>query len=192
MVEETDYMRVQLHEDTDANKEATDALHSFLEPINKDPLNEWEGFNEGVCIYLRVQVGDYIDMTPDGWIRVVRAENLLNRTLHPFILTARQMLEEDSGGHLLGTVYPGRKIDFDTLYVPSSRWTPEQLWNVEAAFKWIANEHGMTGIDSGLYNFVAGEQGEIERFVEKHKETCPDLPLACKFIDDYFNGWCDE
>jgi hypothetical protein len=121
----------------------------------------------------------------------------ITRQSHPSIILARQLVEEDNGGHLIGTVYPGDKINFEALDVPD-RWTREQLQSVELALQWVALVHGDKGIESGLYNFCNGEQGEIETFIEANADTCAstlppaDLRLASKFLNDYFNAWGDE
>ena len=115
----------------------------------------------------------------------------------PFLIKARTMIEEDSGGHLIGTVYPGEKLDFDRFEIPLDRWPLEKIQSAEAALRWVAETGGDKGIESGLYTFCNPEQSEVEKFMYENEATCAaaapgaSLETAHKLLDDYFNAWSD-
>jgi hypothetical protein len=113
---------------------------------------------------------------------------LINWMTHPLLAYARHLVEKDNGGHLIGTVYPGEKIDFLQFTVPPGRWKAEDLWSAELALRWFLLTQG----EEEFYDFCNGDQTEIDEVI---KELSPpdnaSLALAHKFLDDYFNGWSD-
>lgn len=187
--------RFMLHDgESDAK---TVELHDFMLPlIDQKQIYEWEGSDSGITITIDVQPGDVIQRSDDGWVRVVRSTKI-TRQSHPSILFARQLIEEDNGGHLIGTVYPGDKINFEELKIPGDRWSRECLQAIELALQWVALVHGDKGIESGLYTFCNGETTETEEFIERHHALCratlppADLRMAHEFLNDYFNAWED-
>jgi hypothetical protein len=64
------YEQMQLHDGEDEAKNVQ--LASLLAAVKLDDLNDWEGDQSGINIYLHVNEGDTIQVSNDGWIRVVR------------------------------------------------------------------------------------------------------------------------
>ena len=109
---------------------------------------------------------------------------------HPMLLLARRLIEDDSGGLLIGTVYPGERINLLSVLVPEDRWSLQNLLKAEIALRWYAVTRGF----NALLEFCTGEQTEQEDAVREHVDVIPggDLGLAHKFLDDYFNAWSDD
>jgi hypothetical protein len=71
------YDQLQLHDDDTTETDAkNDALAELLGPLCDGTLNEWEGHNAGIYIHLNVRPGDTIQVSRDGWVRVVRRTDL--------------------------------------------------------------------------------------------------------------------
>jgi hypothetical protein len=111
----------------------------------------------------------------------------------PFIVLARREVEMDSGGHLIGTVYPGERIDMNEFIVPEPRWSSEQLCKVETALLWVYAVLGHEAFNT----FCCGEQTEMDQMIADNREAVSkmrvpaDLEMAHKFLDDYFNQWSE-
>lgn len=100
---------------------------------------------------------------------------------YPHLHAAFKEIELDSGGHLIGTVYPGTKIDLEHFKVP-------EAWSHLVAGADLALDRldGMSNSD--FLTFVSGEQSEAEA-IERRQG---DLAEARILLDDYFNGWQPE
>lgn len=103
---------------------------------------------------------------------------IIDRDNYPTLRAAMAEIEMDNGGHLLGTVYPGEKIDLDRFRVP-------EAWQhlVPGA------ERGLARLDwNDLVMFACGEQTEQE-FI---KDRQGDLAEAHLLLNDWFNGFQPE
>jgi hypothetical protein len=106
---------------------------------------------------------------------------IVERTNYPELLAAFAAIERDNGGHLIGTVYPGKKIDLDHFSIPDA-------WS-----------HMVPGAERGLARlrscgegdwetFVVGEMSEQEAILDRQG----DLVEAHILLNDWFNGWQPE
>lgn len=68
-----EYEQMQLHDGEDDAK--TETLHHMLNPLMLAG-HDWEGSDSGISIQLLINVGDTIQISKDGWIRVVRATKM--------------------------------------------------------------------------------------------------------------------
>jgi len=94
---------------------------------------------------------------------------------YPRLHAAFRAIEYDNGGQLIGTHYPGEKIDLDTFQVPSA-WGP-LLAQAEA---------GLARLDEKDFEtFVVGEHSDQENIRERQG----DLTEAHTVLNDYFDGW---
>jgi hypothetical protein len=99
----------------------------------------------------------------------------------PNVHAAFKAIEQDNGGHLIGTVYPGTPIDLDTFGVPDA-------WGhlLEPA------EAGLAGLrrssEEDWETFVVGECSQQDAI----RDMRGDLQEATTILNDYFNGWQDE
>jgi hypothetical protein len=105
---------------------------------------------------------------------------IVNRENYPRVRDAFDLIECDSGGHLIGRVYPGKTIDFGRFEVPEA-WAHL----VPGAEQKLA--HLIAGSETLWETFVTGEQTEAERI-----EKAFDLAEARILLDGYFNGWPEE
>jgi hypothetical protein len=99
----------------------------------------------------------------------------------PNLHAAFVAIEQDNGGHLIGTVYPGEPIDFETFRVPDA-WEP-LLAPAEAG---LARLRACSVED--LSTFVIGEETEAEAIQQRQA----DLNAARLVMNDYFDGWQEE
>jgi hypothetical protein len=99
---------------------------------------------------------------------------------YPRVRDAFEAIECDSGGHLIGRVYPGKAIDFGRFHVP---------------LEW---EHLVPGAERGLHHLVAGSEALWETFVIGDQDEADEiekqhgLAEARLLLDGYFNGWPEE
>lgn len=100
---------------------------------------------------------------------------------YPNLHAAFEAIECDSGGHLLGTVYPGKPIDLDRFKVP-------EAWAHLASGAERALARLKADSEDDLETFVIGEQSEAEE-IERRQG---DLAEARILLNDYFNGWQPE
>lgn len=100
---------------------------------------------------------------------------------HPEVVRARREIEIDNGGHLIGTVYPGEKIDLEAFEVPlawESLLKPAELGLF--ALRMASPEDWKI--------FLIGD--EVAATAIEHRRG--DLGEARKLLDDWFNGFDDE
>lgn len=61
-----------LHDGEDDDKTAE--LHAFLEKAKLGKRGEWEGYGDGIIIYLQAEAGDTIEIDDEtGAVRVIEA-----------------------------------------------------------------------------------------------------------------------
>lgn len=106
---------------------------------------------------------------------------IIDRDNYPAIRAAMAEIEMDNGAHLIGTVYPGEKIDLERFKVP-------EAW-----------QHLVSGAERGLSRLMAHSVGDFGTFVcgeqseqEAIKERQGDLAEAHILLNDWFNGWPAE
>lgn len=100
---------------------------------------------------------------------------------HPCLHEIMVMIEEDNGGHLIGTVYPGTPIDLERFEIPDG-WVSE-VAPAEAALAKLKASH-----PEEFETFAIGEHTEIERLIEQHA----DLRVASQLLEDWFDDWQTE
>lgn len=105
----------------------------------------------------------------------------INSENYPMLCRALRTIEEDHGGHLIGTVYPGQKIDLDSFTIP-------EAWEHLIPGAERALVHLMSGSAKLFDDFVAGEQSDQETILANY----PALSEAHILIGDWFNGFQDE
>jgi len=100
---------------------------------------------------------------------------------YPNLLNAFKEIEMDNGGHLIGTVYPGEKIDLEHFKVPEA-WA-----------------HLIEGAERGLARLAADSHDDLETFLcgdqteaDEIRERRGDLSEAHILIESWFNGWQPE
>jgi hypothetical protein len=106
---------------------------------------------------------------------------IVNDQNYPQLRSAFKAIEEDNGGHLIGTVYPGEKIDLHNFVVPDA-WML-LLPQAEAGLQRLHDES-----KDDLETFVTGEMSEAEAIETRQS----DLAAARQVLNDYFNGWQPE
>ena len=106
---------------------------------------------------------------------------IIDRDSYPNLRAAMAEVEMDNGAHLLGTVYPGEKIDLERFRVP-------EAWQhlVPGAERGLARLMAESLGDFGT--FTCGEQAEQEAIMERQG----DLAEAHILLNDWFNGWQPE
>ena len=106
---------------------------------------------------------------------------IVSRHNYPHLHAAFVQIEQDHGGHLIGTVYPGKKINLEEFKIP-------EAW----AHLVSGAEAGLKRLQETSYGdhetFVNGEQSEAEE-IEKRQG---DLAEARIILNDWFNGWQPE
>ncbi len=102
-------------------------------------------------------------------------------TNYPNLRTAFWSIECNSGGHLIGTVYPGQKMDLDRFKVPEA-WAHL----VPGAERGLARLKDFCPTD--LETFTIGEQSEADEIETRQG----DLAEARILLNDYFEGWPAE
>lgn len=100
---------------------------------------------------------------------------------YPHLHAAFKAIECDSGGHLIGTIYPGTPIDLDRFKVP-------EAWAHLVAGAELALTRLKVTSETDLETFVVGEQSEAEEIEQRQG----DLAEARILLNDYFNGWQPE
>ena len=106
---------------------------------------------------------------------------IVDREHYPELRAAFAAIERDNGGHLIGTVYPGHRINLDAFTVPEA-WA--QL--VPSADRALARLKAESEAD--LETFVTGEQSEAEAIEQRQG----DLSEARILLNDWFNDWQPE
>lgn len=106
---------------------------------------------------------------------------IVNHANYPFLHAALKAIECDNGGHLIGTVYPGKRIDLDNFNVPDA-WQ-HLVAGADVALGRLEEESA-----DDYETFVVGEQSEAEAIEQRQG----DLAEARILLNDYFNGWQPE
>lgn len=101
---------------------------------------------------------------------------LITNISHPRLAKAFRLIEEDNGGHLIGTVYPGPPpLNLENFFIPD-------YWERHVA----ACEEGLAMLsDDELETFCQGDQDEAEKLCERS----PDILKAHRMCNAYFDGW---
>lgn len=99
----------------------------------------------------------------------------------PELRAVFEMIERDNGGHLIGTVYPGDRINFEAFNVPDA-WAL-LLPQAEAGLARLRSQS-----EDDFETFVNGEESEQAAIFERQG----DLAAAQSVLMDYFNGWQPE
>lgn len=106
---------------------------------------------------------------------------IVQRSNYPDLREAFHAIECDSGCHLIGTIYPGQKIDLEQFEVP-------EAWSHLVAGADRALSRLRLDSEEDFETFVIGEQSEAEE-IERRQG---DLAEARILLNDYFNGWQPE
>jgi hypothetical protein len=106
---------------------------------------------------------------------------VISETVCPELRRAFEAIERDSGGHLVGTVYPGTPIDMKRFEVPDA-WT-SLCEPADAGLKRL-REHS----DEDWQTFVFGEFESAEALRERQG----DLDAASQILNGYFDSWPAE
>jgi hypothetical protein len=98
---------------------------------------------------------------------------------HPFpeIRLAFEAIEADSGGHLIGAVYPGQAPDYG---IPDAWMRPYAV--AETGLKRLR-----TASAEDWETFICGEQGDQDDIRRRQG----DLEEAKLLLEAYFEGWPD-
>jgi hypothetical protein len=100
---------------------------------------------------------------------------------HPNLAAALRLIEEDNGGHLIGTVYPGTRIDLSNFHIPTA-W--EHL--VAPAEVGLTRLRTETPADWDI--FIIGEYSEMKSITLRQG----DLYEAEQLLQAFFDAWqCD-
>jgi hypothetical protein len=96
----------------------------------------------------------------------------------PSVCASFRLIEEDNGGHLIGTVYPGERINLEAFEVPD-------LW-----------EHLVSVADAALLRLKNESPEDWEIFIigeESHSADIGrrqgDLAEASTLLNAFFDGW---
>lgn len=99
----------------------------------------------------------------------------------PALHAAFQLIEVDNGAHLIGTVYPGDKIDLDQFEVP-------EPW----AHLVAPAEAGLARLQAAgpddWQTFLIGEQSDQDAIRARQG----DLDEAHKLLNDWFEAWPED
>lgn len=106
---------------------------------------------------------------------------IVDRTSFPTVHAAFVAIEHDNGGHLIGTVYPGKPINLDSFEVPAA-WAAL----LPAAEAGLARLRSLSAAD--WETFVIGELSEMEAIRDRQG----DLAVAQTILNDHFDGWQPE
>lgn len=106
---------------------------------------------------------------------------IVDRNSYPNLHAAFKAIECDNGAHLIGTVYPGERINLNEFKVPDA-WA-HLVSGAELSLARL-KERG----DIDLETFVCGEQTEAEAIEVQQG----DLAEARILLNDWFNGWQPE
>jgi hypothetical protein len=98
---------------------------------------------------------------------------------YPNLHAAFRAIEENNGGHLIGTVYPGERINLDSFTVPAA-WD-KLLPVAEAGLARLCDTEDFS-------TFVCGEASDVEAIRVRQG----DLDVAQRVLNDYFSGWPTE
>lgn len=103
---------------------------------------------------------------------------IVTRDKYPTLAEALLLIECDSGGHLIGRVYPGEAIDLEHFKVPSA-------WEHLVA----GAELGLSHLDSVEFEtFVIGDQ-DIADKIEKRQDNLSEARIL---LNAYFDGWPED
>lgn len=93
---------------------------------------------------------------------------------YPKICAAFRLIEEDNGGHLIGTVYPGEPINLYRFEVPSSH--EHLVETAEIALSRLSEGHSFV-------DFCIGEESEVRKIMLRQG----DLEDAQVLLNSYFD-----
>ena len=106
---------------------------------------------------------------------------IVTRNNYPDLSAAFRAIEMDNGGHLIGTIYPGERINLNEFEIPAA-------W-----------EHLTAGADRGLARLKETSAADLETFVngdmteaEEIEKRQGDLSEARIILNAWFNGWQPE
>jgi hypothetical protein len=155
-----------------------DATNGLIKAWEKLPTGKYEGYLgiARVQDWIRTELRPAINAARNA-VGFWNVTALTAPTLHASFL----QIITDSGGHLIGTVYPGEKIDIETIKVPAA-WGPliQRADETLTSLRMQDQEEWLT--------FVIGEQSEQEAIFKKHG----NLQEAKTLLTDFFNGWQPE
>lgn len=99
----------------------------------------------------------------------------------PALLAAFQLIEVDNGAHLIGTVYPGEKIELDQFEVPDA-------W-----------QHLIAPAETGLSRLQAAGPDDWQTFLigceteqDAIRRRQGDLDEAHQLINAWFDAWPED
>ena len=106
---------------------------------------------------------------------------VITKDTHPAICAAFRLIEEDNGGDLIGTVYPGEPINLDGFEIPDA--FAHLVVPAEAG---LARLRAMgDDFDSDWHSVVCGEVTDAD-FLRARQG---DLDEAQRLMVSYFDGW---
>jgi len=185
-----------LHED-DGEPAAcvkTDELHAFLHPIcDQGTPHDFDGGNHGLTVSFVVHVGDTMIMRDDNSFRVLPKDKPVAITRHAFPMTHMAMLvvEHDNGAHHVNRIAAAvgdeqAKINLEQFDMPYA-YGVDKLVTCENALYALMR----MGMLHAFEEFVTGEQSDQDALIESLSSEIPDLSIAHKLLNDWFNGWED-
>jgi hypothetical protein len=98
---------------------------------------------------------------------------------YPHVCRAFRMIEEDNGGHLIGTVYPGEAVDLERFTVPAA-WV-KLLDSANLSLGALS--------DADIDTFTCGADHEVEALIAAGDQG---LRNAHDLLCVWFNGWEEE
>lgn len=103
---------------------------------------------------------------------------VITNTSHPALAAAMRLIETDNGGHLIGTVYPGKRINLDEFEIPQ-RWE-HFIAPAEVGLARLRAEN-----PADWENVIIGEYSEMKAIILRQG----DLYEAEEILQGYFDAW---
>lgn len=97
---------------------------------------------------------------------------------HPALTAAMRLIECDNGGHLIGTVYPGPRINLDQFEIPE-RWE-HFIAPAEAGLARLREQN-----PADWENVIIGEYSEMKAIILRQG----DLYEAEEILQGFFDAW---
>jgi len=106
---------------------------------------------------------------------------IVTEPFFPRLHAAFRLIEADNGACLIGTIYPGKRVDLERFIVPQA-WT-SLLQRADRALSALR-----AASEEDFETFVIGEISEQDAILARR----PDLTSAHKLLNNFFDGWPPE